>query len=242
MFDREDLYPGRKPGDFYVRIPAFTLDPGGTVILPIEVNGSGELLGQEYRIGFDPDQLLIKDVQLTMAAGDAFLVWNVVGEKELRIALASAELLPVETAVEVTLEAMDGLGSGVVLPFSLNLARLNEQDVTGQAESEGGRSSGPSLPTSFRLDQNHPNPFNPNTAITYAIPVQAGKNIHVTLKIYDVSGRLVTTLIDKDEGPGIQSVTWGGRDQRGEPVGSGVYFYHLEAGNFKATKKMVLIR
>jgi hypothetical protein len=104
-------------------------------------------------------------------------------------------------------------------------------------ESEPVASS--ATPATFSLGQNIPNPFNPSTVIPYTVPLSGG---HVTLRIYDVAGRLVRTLVDGVQGPGIRSVEWNASDNRGQKVGSGVYFYRLTAPGFKDTRKMVLVQ
>ncbi len=89
------------------------------------------------------------------------------------------------------------------------------------------------------LAQNVPNPCNPSTRIAYSMS-RAGS---VTLRVYDVAGRLVRTLVDDDHSPaGRAEVAWDGRDDRGASVASGVYFYRLEAGSFVSTRKMVLLK
>jgi hypothetical protein len=88
------------------------------------------------------------------------------------------------------------------------------------------------------LDQNRPNPFNPATEISYRI---AGQRL-VTLKIYDVAGRLVRTLVDGPQDPGVYSVTWNGIDNVGATVSTGVYFYRLNAGKYTETRRMVLLK
>jgi predicted nucleotidyltransferase len=99
--------------------------------------------------------------------------------------------------------------------------------------------SGNALPTSFALRNNIPNPFNPNTTIRYDLPESAP----VSLRIYDVAGRLVKTLRGGGvEPPGFHKVVWSGRDNAGQRVASGVYFYRLDAGEYSETKKMVLIK
>jgi len=90
----------------------------------------------------------------------------------------------------------------------------------------------------FHLYQNYPNPFNPTTNITFTVPGSA----HTTLSIYNIEGRLVKTLLDSDFEGGVKTVTWDGRDARGNPVSSGVYFYRLSAGNDVMTKKMILLK
>jgi hypothetical protein len=97
----------------------------------------------------------------------------------------------------------------------------------------------PVIPQTFALYQNVPNPFNPTTAIRYDVPVGGGE---VTLRVYDVSGRLVRALVDGPEGPGAKMVTWDGRNDRGQAVSSGVYFYRMTAPGFDTTHKMVLLQ
>jgi flagellar hook assembly protein FlgD len=90
-----------------------------------------------------------------------------------------------------------------------------------------------SLPTEYGLDQNYPNPFNPTTTINYQLP----ENNHVTIKIYDILGNLVTTLIDQQMEAGYQSVNWNASHSA-----SGVYFYELRSGSFISTKKLMLLK
>ena len=89
------------------------------------------------------------------------------------------------------------------------------------------------LPEMFALRQNYPNPFNPSTTISYRLPKQS----NVTLKIFDVLGREVATLVNSVEQPGNKSVNFNANN-----LVSGVYCYRLQAGNFIDTKKLVLLR
>lgn len=88
------------------------------------------------------------------------------------------------------------------------------------------------------LAQNYPNPFNPTTTIRYSIK-QRG---HVSLKIYDIEGRLVRTLEDGVKEARSYEKVWDGRNDRGEAVSSGIYFYRLRSNGFSRTRKMVLLR
>jgi hypothetical protein len=90
------------------------------------------------------------------------------------------------------------------------------------------------------LGNNYPNPFNPVTRITYSIKDQA----HVSLKVYNVAGQWVRTLVDNEQTPSLEgfTVTWDGLSDAGAPVSSGVYFYKLVTKNFSQTKKMVLLK
>jgi hypothetical protein len=90
----------------------------------------------------------------------------------------------------------------------------------------------------FALGQNYPNPFNPSTQIRYEVP----QTSRVSLKVYDQRGRLVSTLVESEEGPGRKSVIWDGRADNGSQVSSGVYFYRLAVGNEIAQRKMTLLK
>ena len=94
------------------------------------------------------------------------------------------------------------------------------------------------VPTEFALHNNYPNPFNPVTTINYDLP-QEGT---VRLIIYDVMGREVTRLVNGFTPAGYHSVRWDAKNQMGESVSAGVYFYHLQSGNFIKTQKMVLLK
>ena len=97
----------------------------------------------------------------------------------------------------------------------------------------------PMIPQTYGLYPNVPNPFNPATLIRY--DVRAGGGV-VTLRIYDVSGTLIRTLLDGPQTAGQKTVTWNGRDNRGRRATSGVYFYRLQAPGYEKTLKMVLVQ
>ena len=103
------------------------------------------------------------------------------------------------------------------------------------------------IPSGFVLYQNYPNPFNPSTKIKFDVaqhtpyPLSRGEN--VTLKIYDITGREITTLVNKQLNPGTYEVTFDARQPGlGSNLPSGVYFYKLTAENFTNTKKLILLK
>ena len=91
---------------------------------------------------------------------------------------------------------------------------------------------------SLTLRQNHPNPFNPVTQIPFVID----ETQHLTLSVYDISGRLVRTLVDRRMRPGSYTEQWDGTDARGNRVASGVYFYRLTAGKTVLSRKSLLLK
>ena len=94
------------------------------------------------------------------------------------------------------------------------------------------------IPTTHSLYHNFPNPFNPETAIRYDLPEQG----RVTLTIYNLLGCKIKTLVDKDEEAGRYLVSWDGKNDLGETVTSGIYFYRMQVGNFVQSRKMILVK
>lgn len=99
------------------------------------------------------------------------------------------------------------------------------------------------FPETFDLSQNFPNPFNPTTTINFQIPGIIGtENIRTIVKIYDVLGRVVRTLVDENLSAGFHSSYWDGLNDNGEKISSGVYFYSITAGDFRKTKGMLMLK
>jgi hypothetical protein len=101
-------------------------------------------------------------------------------------------------------------------------------------------------PIAFSLEQNYPNPFNPSTTIRYAIPsvIASGakQSQLVTLKVYDVLGNEVATLVNEEKPAGSYEVNFNSHSDEGQNLSSGIYFYKLQAGSLVETKKMILLR
>ncbi|MFQ6093941.1 MAG: choice-of-anchor D domain-containing protein, partial [bacterium] len=134
--------------------------------------------------------------------------------------------------------------------------RLGAVETNGQEEFVGTVTvKVPDPDLSFSLSQNYPNPFNPTTTLCYTIPSREqgaesegrGEDselyaLRATLKIFNLLGQEVRTLVDEVKEAGHYTVTWDGRDYQGDEVPSGVYFYRLEADGFSETRSMLLLR
>ncbi|MDZ7374991.1 MAG: T9SS type A sorting domain-containing protein, partial [candidate division KSB1 bacterium] len=105
-------------------------------------------------------------------------------------------------------------------------------------DTDNGSIAQSAMPYRFHLWQNSPNPFNPETAINF----ECSSPAPVKIKIYDVAGRLVTTLVDGELAAGYHRVVWDGRDHKGEFVSSGIYFCRMETGDYFGTIKLLLTR
>ena len=95
-----------------------------------------------------------------------------------------------------------------------------------------------STPFSYGLQQNYPNPFNPSTTIHYIL----GKPGYTTLKVYNLVGKEIRTLVNAHQTAGEYSVAWDGKDNFGRRVASGVYVVTLESGSFKQARRMTLLK
>lgn len=118
-----------------------------------------------------------------------------------------------------------------------------EEDETGSRQRA----------TSTSLLQNYPNPFSHTTTIPYSLPGRRGDTETrrggevstyqlINLSVYDLSGRLVATLVDGPEEAGSHTVRWDGRDSSGNQVGSGIYFYQLTTGDYSACRRLAVLR
>ena len=94
------------------------------------------------------------------------------------------------------------------------------------------------IPDVFALHQNYPNPFNPITRINYDLPEDALVNI----TIYNMMGRQVKTLIHSEQTAGYRNIRWNATNHLGQAVSAGLYIYTIRAGDFRQTKKMVLLK
>ena len=140
-------------------------------------------------------------------------------------------------------EVVTFLCDGNVIDFNsqqTNLHRIGTdfdecEDYNGQ---QLDISNAINTPVQFRLNQNYPNPFNPTTTLAYDLP----KDELVNITIYDMMGRMVTNLVSSQQNAGYKSIQWDATNNAGQPVSAGVYLYSIEAGEFRQTKKMVLLK
>ena len=137
------------------------------------------------------------------------------------------------------------IGEISIFNFTNGENSLITRDIYGGAklfwvggEDNVSLSESTSLPDKFMLHHNYPNPFNPLTRIRYYIP----ENGLVNIMVYDMLGNKVNQLVNKIQISGYNSVIWDATNNQGNPVSAGVYLYSIEAGNFRQTKKMILLK
>jgi hypothetical protein len=158
--------------------------------------------------------------------------------REITLSFEATKLLPGEYSVNLLVENNQPQRGPVVIPVRLTVGEtaVEEDEPVG-------------VPAEYDLSQNYPNPFNPSTDIKYQIP-DVQLPVHTVLRIYNILGQEVRTLVDEVQEVGYYTVTWDGRDGRGNEVPTGIYFYQLTAGgtsrhsqgDFHRTRKMILLK
>ena len=143
-----------------------------------------------------------------------------------------------------TIEANDLIQIDFALLAGTGLSDLSANADAAKALREAllvtsvSREPGPEIPVDFSLGQNYPNPFNPTTIIEYSLP----RDENVELIVFNFLGQSVRTLHSGEQLAGNHQVQWDGRDEQGQSVGSGVFFYRIKMGDFVRTHKMILLR
>ncbi len=110
---------------------------------------------------------------------------------------------------------------------------VNYQAEGSEIEKKGSENNNVAKPTTFALEQNHPNPFNPTTVITYQVPTQS----EVTIKVYDILGKEITELVNTIKDAGFYSTTFNASN-----LSSGTYIYRMAAGQFVESRKMIILK
>ena len=137
------------------------------------------------------------------------------------------------------------IGSNITIPYLLDSREANIQlvmiayDINGQVIAQLQENINiNAIPDEYELSQNYPNPFNPVTKIEYGLPEKG----QVKLVIYDILGREVLTLVDGLQEAGYKTITWNGMNQTGRLVSAGMYFYTIQANDFRQVRKMILLK
>jgi uncharacterized delta-60 repeat protein len=216
-------------------------------------------IGNAYWMKFDRQQQfsLIGD-SIAVDTIDATVRWNLIGSISLSVSSSSITSDPPGLVtspffayngsgyrIADTIRPGEGywvrldqggkliLSSATAVPAAARIRIVSTDDLPPGAPDAAGVGHPASIPREYALEQNYPNPFNPSTVIRYSLPL-AGP---VTLKVYDLLGREVNTLVDENQDAGYKSVSW---DARALP--SGVYFYRLLAGSHTETRKLMILK
>ena len=229
--------------------PLATITFDQNLITPGEFNVatvSGEfpdrIAGVELRVRYNPATVSMLPPFLPNEASEFRLFYRDDRQGNMKVVYYVSDSLkafPIgqSSMLELNLLAGDNLRAGDVAITDVILANPHAERVDTE------NPEGPTLPQSFSLSQNYPNPFNPTTKIDFEIAESGGLSQHVSLKIYNVLGQKVKTLLDKTLPPNQYTVEWDSHSDAGKPVATGVYLYRLEVGQTHVgTKKMILVK
>ncbi|MGK9476169.1 glycoside hydrolase family 78 protein [Melioribacter sp. OK-6-Me] len=215
----------------YSTIFSFTIDPGASSVVPVVGSPKGGVVINTAKPMLSwfvpaPSKSELKyDVELSSTSefNDTRTFEN------LAQLHAAVETL---TPGEYYWRVRSKTGNGDVSNYSEAGYFKVGDNVTDLEESLG------EVPADFALEQNYPNPFNPETVIKFSLP----KSQFISLKIYNVLGQEVKTLVYREFQAGNHSVVWNGKDNYGNTAAAGIYFYKIDAGEFTAVKKMILMK
>jgi len=196
--------------------------------IPVVIDPAGQELNTlVMSLEYDPTCLKYVTTKTTERTRDFMLAANGLEEGKVHIAMAGVKGLRSKTEmVHLIFKVVDKKATDAVSDLRFAGIQANDAIMTNYNDA---------VPETFGLSQNYPNPFNPQTMIEYQLPEECD----VRLTIYNVMGQKVRVLVDELKNAGYYKINWDGRDNSGESVSSGMYFYSIKAGDFGLTKKMV---
>jgi hypothetical protein len=225
-----------------------SVDPGEMFQVPITLTDGSSIRSFEMEFGYDPGALVYQSITWNT---DVLSGLQVLDNQQEGIVKVSAAGMGSLASGELTLGwiefQMDEFFNEYETSVTISRSRANERDVEIDGSvavytnatlvvsdwGDGG------VPMEFALKQNYPNPFNPSTLIRYQLPEET----NVTVAIYDIMGRMVRTLIaSESQLSGYRQVMWNATNDLGQPVSAGMYIYTIQAGEFRQTRKMVLMK
>jgi hypothetical protein len=217
---------------------------GQPITVEVGVSNATALKGYGFTLTYDPQKFELVEA----SAGDQNLLSQ---GGSTPVFLKHVEPGRVQLANAITDGgAVSGSGSVARLVFNVKgeFTDITRFEIADGVLVDGSRLTNPvvtlgalniqTTPTEFALRQNFPNPFNPETTIKYDL-ADAGR---VELRIYNMVGQVIRTLVNERQNPGRYSIRWDGKDDRGLSVSSGIYFYRLTSEKFNDVKKLMLLK
>jgi len=197
--------------------------------------------GVQLELRWDKDKLELSNISQTARTKKLGLYHNNGKDGELKVGMVDIKGKEHISAGEGALLKVNIKSKSDSLDLSsleINEAILFDENGRKLAVKIVNKVGNLNLPKKFSLSQNYPNPFNPQTVIKYALP----HGCEVKITIYNVLGQKVRTLVDEYQNAGYKRVEWDSKNDGGEEIASGVYFYRIKAGEFTQSKKMVILK
>jgi len=214
--------------------------PGQTLEVELLINQCTNLLSFELEIEYD-GSIMSFEQSVWESPYDDFTIEENNEDGLLRIAGFSGSGSENGNLVKLHFTVAETF-DGEEIEVTVTKYRLNENvegvNIVGVFTKSAMGIESDLIPGQYALHQNYPNPFNPTTQIKYDLPEDA----MVSITIYDMMGRIVSNLVSSQQNVGYKSIQWNATNNAGQPVSAGIYLYEIQAGNFRETKKMVLLK
>ena len=230
------------PAIYELHIPNSSVKVDELLIrIPITINNGDSLTAGAFKIKYDSSVLRAVAITPRPMLNGAYWQSRIDGEKsEIRFAFAKSSLT--EQSNDAALAMLEFEPIGDVEGMTTDLV-FHDVQIAESISIKNINGSITFLPRQSALLQNYPNPFNPETWIPYQLATDSPLTIH----IYNAKGQLVRTISLGNKNAGVyttkdKAVYWDGKDSLGQKVASGVYYYTLQAGEFRATRKMVILK
>jgi len=209
--------------------------------LSIAIEYQGVIRGLEIELDYDADMVDILSTRLSEIQEDVMITSKKIGQDKFKIVVANLNSGSINSKNNnyVTIPLHFKGNEYQVSSVSLKDIKIAGADgnivrtLTRESSSEIK-----AIPTSFALQQNFPNPFNPMTEIRFDIP----ESDYVSLAVYNMMGQKIRTLASGNMTPGYHAIIWDGKNDLGSQVSTGMYFYSIHAGQYKSTKKMLFLK
>ncbi len=227
-----------------MRIGLVSGRPGDTVIVPIYAVGIAGISGIDVLLSFNAERITLNEVHTTGNTSGFVLQQKNMGSGTVELTLEGLHSIVLDSGAVMEMKFIINKNAAGTIPLNFQNVKFvaaSSQVIQGVAFNDGGIILSPDavdsgdnvLPKKFVLYQNYPNPFNPTTTFSFDVPVTG----LVSLRIYDILGREVKSLINEVKSPGKYRIAWDA-----SRFASGVYLYRFRAGSFTETKKLILLK
>jgi hypothetical protein len=214
----------------------------GIIEIPVRAQCGVSLAGTHLKVTYDHTVLepLMPELTSRTEGLDLFCEPSLVsGELTMgMLSLTGSELIQAGSGSVAVLRFKKLTDDADLSSVEITEAILVDEESRALKTTVLGYSFGPGLPKVFSLSQNYPNPLVSGTDISYALP----KDVKVTVEVFNLLGEKVQTLVNRGETAGQKVVHWDGTNASGDMVSPGIYFYRIAAGEFTATKKMIVVQ
>lgn len=216
-----------------------SVNSNGLLRFPVTVTGASNVRSLEIELTYDDSKVDFKNY-MQLLCGEKYRVdAKRVSDGVTKVVFTSADelegsLVPAE--IRFNINGNPNALTQITSKYSINGGEMKQGPTFGSNGVTGVEEE--LIPEHFEVSQNYPNPFNPATTIRYSVP----KNSFVSIKVYDILGREIKTLVNEEVKAGTYKVNWNGLNEYGSRVASGTYFYRVISGSDVVTKKMVLIK